>query len=222
MGAGGLLVDKDALVAELDGPHVGVGVSPQIEGHLTLALEVQCCLVKPGGGQLVMTGPTNSVLEESLRQMKHFVWDHRIKIMKQLVRMGDLEASCWRLSKMGHNLHVHIRADHDAISNTDYGAAMLISLLSLAIGRRPAADIGVIGQVAFEGTLSPPDVDWHVGLVRMCKEQGVRRIVVGTGTELDNEVQSVADSTGEDGRPMLQFLPYENILDALPVIFGCV
>lgn len=75
-----------------------------------------------------------------------------------------------------------------------------------------------------EGGSSQP---WPINLfgdaieikVRKCRRQGLRRVVVSPSTKYEEGALDAAGEMMEDGRPMVQFITYDNLLDALPFIF---
>ena len=209
----------ESLSSALDGCHIGLGVSPWREGT-SQVFEVQTCWMAPGRSEWVLTGYWSSVMTECFEAVVAFVQEYSQEIKEQL-GIGDeaAESHSWDLRRKGHDLHVHLLNRREGVAHTMYMAAMVVSLVSLFIEQRPRADTAVLGEVAFNGVLSAPEV-YIMGLVSQCRRQGIRRLVTATDFDMPAAVQIEASHLEEDGQPALTIVYCENVLDALPSVFS--
>ena len=215
----GFNLEREGLIAQLDGPHIGVGYSVGEPIDDTHPFEVQCAFVRPATGQLVITSRcgVTKVLEDSVIIVHRYVSEYHDAIRE---RLGiDAEDMGPRgLHKRGYDLHVHLMNRSANIQHTSYMAAMVVSMVSLLIGRRPRDDTAALGEVSYTGLMSPVG-EWGAAGVNKCKSQGIRRIVTAGDMEANAEATSMAAVIHADGRPTLEFHRYRYILDALPFLF---
>ena len=200
---------------------MGVGLSLRKRRH-AMPLEVHCCTVRPGSGQLILTGCSNDTIRECVGIAEHVVSQNKDVIGARLgVAVG---AAPFIIRGRSEDLHVHLIALGEDVRHTEYMAAMVISLVSLMIGKRPPSDVAAFGEVAYTGLLSPADFIWTDKIVGLCRQQGIRRIVLAPNSTIKRpEAEAAASAIDhDDGRPVLQFMRYGNILDALSEIFTSV
>lgn len=208
------------MISALDGPHVGVGLGMCLECRDAIPFEVQCCLVKPGRQEMVVSsrfGLTDE-LRECLGIARQFMWESHDEIVAKLGL--ETEAVGPRgLRKAKHDLHVYLLNKSGDIRHTSYMAAMVVAMVSLLIGRRPVQGMAVMGEVAFSGELNPSH-PWDVEEVLKCREQGIRTVLTGCEVEIEESAKRRAAEVEEDGQPTLEILEFDSILDALPTLFG--
>ena len=216
--------ETDTLAAAFDGPHVGVGFSPCLEDPGTTAMEVQCSMVKPGSTEIIITGNNSDILREcvvSVREIVHkLAADIRAKVG---IPSNDAGLDICGASR---DLHVHFHSSKEddntipLVSHTNYMAGLFIAMVSLLLGKRTSEDLAAVGEVAYPGTLSALDEPWSDDLVRLCRDQGIRRIVVASDSIIEPLGELEARMLEDDDRPTLTFIFCENLLDALPECFG--
>ena len=200
-------------------PHVGIGLAPCLEAPFH-PLEVQCCLAKPGNNSLIFTShrECGEVLQESIEALwQGFIHEFHDAIAE---RLGVEVASMGPrgLRKPGHNLHVHVVNMWLGANHTHYMAGAVVAMVSLLTGRSVRPDTAAVGEVSYEGDLSPHEDEWEAMTVNLIRSQGIRRIIVGSEVVLRPEAQEIADRLEEDGRVTLEILRFSNILDALPCL----
>lgn len=202
----------------LDGPHVGVGrcfMRENLEG--VVVVECQCCHVKPGTGQVIttVTGETSSVLVESVLIVYNMLKIQAVAMANALGQPGQLPG----IHKSDHDLHVHVVGPGIPIGHTSYMAATVLSMVSLLLGQRPPDDVGAVGEVNEFGVIDPT-FQWTAGEVRACHRLGLRRMVVSVDEVFEEEALVLAGQMMEDGRPMVEFLRFERMMEAMAAVFG--
>ena len=225
----------DGLARDLDGPNVGVGKSLRREEvsegtNPNQCFEVQCCWTGPGmGGDVMITGIVTQLMKECVAVARDMILIHEERIIRDLglhVRRkrrqddedGSAASGITLFDKTGQDLHVHILSWSDT-PHTSYIASMVLAMVSLMSKRRLPEDLGAEGDLDCSGILNPI-YKWTTAQVEECKRQGLRRMVVSVKTEFDEGAKEAAAALGDDGKATVEFLPYGNILDALPHIFA--
>lgn len=217
----GLEVTEQMRRSMMDGPQVGVGQSVLLENLECddKVLECQCCHVRPGTGKVLVTylGETSSILEECVMKVRNMMQFLSVAMARAL-ELGD-EGKLASLHKPGSDLHAHVMGSGVQILHTSYMAAMVLSMVSLLVGRRPANDLGAVGEVQDKGMIDAT-FHWTAKEVWACYRQGLRRMVVPLNQPFDDESLALAGRIMEDGRPMVEFLRFDSILEALSTAFG--
>ena len=218
----------DGLASDLDGPQVGVGKSFRRDNNVVegtnpnQCFEVQCCWSGPGkGGDVIVTGVVTELMKGYVTVARDMIMIHEERITRDLglrVRLNINGEPISLLRKTGQDLHVHIVAWSN-IKHSGYIAAIVVAMVSLMSKRRLPEDLGAEGDLNCSGNLSPIR-KWTPSQVAQCKRQGLRRMVVSVKTEYEEEAKEAAAALCDDGKATLEFLPFRNILDALPHIFG--
>jgi len=104
--------------------------------------------------------------------------------------------------------HVHIENSGLPVTLSYHSGAIFISLVSLMIKRRPRTDTAIYGSIGPTSSFSSTRA-WGTKEVTCCKEKGIRRVVVGKGTEIDKKAQRMADKVQPDGQPLLRIIHEE-------------
>lgn len=96
-----------------------------------MAFEVQCCHVRPGIGQLLITGSTSSRTEECLMVGREVVQHIGPSILARL--SATSQAAPLSVDKHEADLHVHVLGPMCPVNHSGYMAAVAICLVSLVV-----------------------------------------------------------------------------------------
>ena len=211
-------VRRDGMVEALaNGPHVGVCHCLGLVTDGIGTIQVQCCWVKPKDNEgLIMTGNLSSVTKDAIPVMKDLVIASTRAIASRLGLPPD-ELS---LDKRGHDLHVHVEHRFLPIETTYLMGAIYVSLVSLMIGRQPGDDTMVFGHVGnSSGSFSSK---WKLDETNIsnCKYIGYRRAILGKNTEVTDGAKAAAEMVQDDGKPLVELIIVEDILDAISLCFS--
>jgi hypothetical protein len=211
-------VQRDGMVEALDGPHIGRGATLGLDLPL-LRFELQCCVRKPGTRNVITTGNMLPSMVGAAESVKFFVSSHCAEIGHRLGR-NDLGP----LIPPRCDLHIHANYAWHPTDDLKYSSAIFVALVSLLLGRPPAPDVVVFGNITPAGVLFPGQVEnlrpWSVEDVQMCESQGIRRIVLSHRTTIGEEAREAARQLKADGSDTLTFVLVNNILDGLAHVFG--
>ena len=175
----------------LDGPHIGLGQCiclPSEEGGF---MEVQCCWTTPGSYEVIITGNRTAVTEEGIFLVRDLVR----REVNDIAAALSLEAKDIKAVRPHADLHFHCVKEGKAVQPLYQLAAIYVALVSLLIGRRPRSDTVVFGDVSNLGYLSSI-WSWDEERVEFCQRKGIRRVVVGEGTKMSDEVLAMATASG--------------------------
>ena len=206
----------DGMAEALDGCHVGVGKCLGLEADGVGVVEVQCCWTSPGRRELIMTGNLSQVSRNAIYSMKDLVQASIVTIMDEL----GLPSQGLSLVKSGHDLHVHIEHGYQSVKPSYQMGAIVISLVSLLIGRRPREDVILFGDVGNSAGQYSSNWTIDLGFVADCARWGYREAFVGDGTKVTDDAKAAAGVLQRDGRPLVKLTVFEGILDAIPLCFG--
>ena len=206
----------DEMVAALDGPHVGVGVCMGLVDDHHGMIEFQCCWTTPRihGEEVLATGALSIVTHEAVLVIKVLVLEHTQRIAQYF----GLAPEKLRLIRLKHTLYVHV-CNWEPIEPAYQMGAIYVCMVSLLVGRRPRTDTAIFGDVTTVGVFISK-WKWSEKEVEVCKSKGIRRVVLGAGTEVLKAAQAMADVIHEeDGRPTVEFKFETRLVNVLPHMF---
>jgi hypothetical protein len=210
-----------SLAAALDGPHVGVGWS--FGRRSWERYGVQCCLRRPGRGDVILTGNVTHVMRDAATVAKDFVARSAQAIGERL-GLGTAAASLQLLTPK-QDLHLHMDYGWAAMSSQQYTSVFVVAMTSMMLQRRPSEDVAIIGHIAPGGTLfalSAYDSEteaWGTPDLADCFCQGFRQMVISGRTVLPEKTKELAARPAlKDGQCAMVFHPVVNVLDALPAL----
>jgi hypothetical protein len=163
------------------------------------AVEVQCCRVGPGGTGLLVTGLAGELVPRCRALVRHV--DARLDALGALCPGRKLRP----LADPKHDLHIHVDGPHAAVTDQAYLAAVLVSMVSLAVGRRPEGDVAVVAVVDEQrGRLQPCNLTARD--MKACELAGVKRLIVHPDTVLPPPPHQVELLRLDEVTPMLAAL----------------
>jgi hypothetical protein len=186
---------------------------------------VQCCLRRPGRGDVILTGNATPVMRDAAAIAKDFVARSAQAIGERL-GLGTAAASLQLLTPK-QDLHLHMDYGWAALSSQQYTSVFVVAMISMMLSRRPREDVAIIGHIAPCGSLfalSPPDSEtgaWEPRDLAECFNQGFRQVVISSRTVLPEKTKEMAARPAlKDGQCAMVFHPVVNVLDALVLLFG--
>jgi hypothetical protein len=156
-------------------------------------------------GGLIITGCVNEEMREVVKQTVDLVGSMYGPLGEAFGREGKRLS----LTKAGHDLHVHVtNLQAGQRRYLSYMAAVAVALVGLLVGRRPSDDqVGVLGEVTPDWVLLwEAGLQWGSADVADCRAQGIRRLVVPEGVQMDEEAWAAARTVEEDGRPCVDVM----------------
>ena len=170
----------------MDGPHVGVGKCVNFERE-DRVLEVQCCRLRPGKRQLIVTGVAGQILRDCVFTAYHLISAHAVAVTEALALAplggGGNKGGPSELILPLRDIHVHIVSSEGA-THPMYKGAIAVALLSLLAGRRPREDTVIVADLNCMGMLCPMGDTLTAAMLDRCSSQGVRRVVIADTQEL--------------------------------------
>ncbi len=142
-------------------PGVAVGLAYTPAGGDILFVESS---QMPGRGELKLTGSLGDVMRESAEAARSW--------LRGRAEGLGLESSAFEKN----DLHVHVPSGAVPKDGPSAGVAMVVSLASLLLGRKPAADVAMTGEITLRGKVLP--VGGIKEKVLAAKRAGIRRVVL--------------------------------------------
>ena len=174
-------------------------------------MQVQCVWVQPGRQQLLMTGNLSQPSEACIRNVKDFVEAAAAAIAERL----GVAAPPHSLMRPGCDLHVHVEHGYQPVAPTYQMGAIYAAMVSLLFGRRAREDVMIFGEVGNLGGFSS-NCPLEEENIEICKGQGYRRAILGTGTRVSEAARRAASQPhGDDGKPCLELMVTKSILSAV-------
>jgi hypothetical protein len=148
---------------------------------------VQCCLRRPGRGEMIVTGNAPAAMVDCATVAKDCVARSMAIIEERLGLERRSEEAGLRLIPPLCDLHVHVDNAWEPASNRHYSSAFLVAMVSLMLRRRPVEDVGIIGHIVPDGLLFELSVPgggeaWTDEGVASCFLQGFRRLIISDDT----------------------------------------
>jgi ATP-dependent Lon protease len=180
-------------------------------------VEVQCTHLSPGKGELLITGNVSELTRMCVRTALALVEDQADAI---IARLGvGTEPAGAPLMRRRTDLHVHIEHGFKPLESSYHMGAVVMSLVSLLIGKRADERVMVFGTVGNAGTV------YYRGTIseEVVTNSGIgdcRRLIIGLGTEVAKAAEQQAAAPHADGRRKLELPVYDNMMDAVEAYFS--
>lgn len=185
-----------------DSPRVNWGMACGLEGGV---VEVECCHVRPGTmGGLILTGCLNDSMKEMVRQVINIVSTMYEQLDLEFGRVVGREGKRRSLTKLGHDLHIHVSNLHGPRTRyLSYMAAVAVALVGLVVRRRTSDDLlGVMGEVTPYWVFRwEAGLQWGSADIARCRAQNIRRLVVPEDVRMDEAAWAAARTVEDDGQP---------------------
>ncbi|HXJ22734.1 MAG TPA: endopeptidase La [Polyangia bacterium] len=180
-------------------PGVAVGLAwTPVGGEI---LFVEASLVKPGRGNVTLTGQLGQVMQESARAAITWLRSH--------AELYGIEADTLRDA----DLHIHVPAGAVPKDGPSAGLVLVAALVSAATGQRARSEVAMTGEITLSGEVLP------VGGIRdkllAARRSGIREIVLPRL----NDVNVTEDIPGPI-RDEMTFHLVSAIEDAMTHVFG--
>ena len=173
-------------------PGVATGLAWTEGGGDVLYIEA---VLLPEGGDLTLTGQLGSVMQESARAAKSYIWSQadRLGIDKEQIRKSGV--------------HIHVPAGAIPKDGPSAGVTMATALASLYAGCEVRGDTAMTGEITLSGLVLP--VGGIKEKVLAAHRAGIRRVILPKNNE--NELRKLPDHV----RQGMEFVLVERIEDVL-------
>ena len=193
---------------------VGFGRGVGLGRDRTHDFTVESCWVSPGTNAIHTTGNVSKLSKEAVIWARAFVDTNCGKICSVFGIPGV------PFCKAAHDLHIHFEHAYEPIDPMYQMAAVLISMISLLVGRRPDKETAVFGNITNEGILKTLDGwEWTDPVVAFCMSWGIRRVILPQDVVITEEAKEEASKIHEDGRPQVEILLVRNVRRMIPIVF---
>jgi ATP-dependent Lon protease len=173
-------------------PGVATGLAWTEGGGDVLYIEA---VLLPEGGDLTLTGQLGSVMQESARAAKSYIWSQaeRLGIDKDQIRKSGV--------------HIHVPAGAIPKDGPSAGVTMATALASLYAHGEVRGDTAMTGEITLSGLV------WPVGGIKekvlAAHRAGIRRVILPK--ENENDLRKLPDHV----RQAMEFILVERIEDVL-------
>ncbi len=180
-------------------PGVAVGLAwTPVGGEI---LFVEASLVRPGRGNVTLTGQLGQVMQESARAAITWLRSH--------AELYGIDADTLRDA----DLHIHVPAGAVPKDGPSAGLVLIAALMSAATGQRARSEVAMTGEITLSGEVLP------VGGIRdkvlAARRSGIREIVLPRLNDVN-----VTEDIPAPIREEMTFHLVSGIEDALAHVFG--